>query len=114
MTSQGHTRRGQIRPFQVTQGRNTQRPLDSAALLLPVRGASETGLTSLGRNAMQICTAGSAVSLAELAARIELPLTAARVLALNLVDSGHLAPTHVQAPDIDLLMKVREGLLRVV
>jgi hypothetical protein len=114
MTAQGHSRRGQIRPFMVTQGRNTTRPLDSAALLLPVAGASRVGLNSLKLAVMRICAAGSAVSLAEMAARIELPLTAARVLALDLINSGHLAPTHIQAPDVDLLIKVKEGLLRVL
>ena len=57
------------------------------------------------------------LSVAELAARVDLPLGVARVLVGDLADQGvvtvHRAPSHAGGPDVALLEQVLQGLQRL-
>jgi hypothetical protein len=78
---------------------------------LPVQG-----LAPEQRRVLGVCSRRGALSIAEIAAHLDLPPSVVTILAAGLLDSGHLA---VPAPaaavsDIDVLKEVLRGLRQLV
>ncbi|MET9214688.1 MULTISPECIES: DUF742 domain-containing protein [unclassified Nocardia] len=108
-----------VRPFAVTRGRAGRdlHALDMLTLVVAVR--SETDLTGLDREYAEIVRLcrGRPLSLAELAAHLDLLLAAVKVLVSDLIQSGHVifrspAPPS-SGPDPKLLQAVLDGIRRI-
>ena len=105
-----------VRPYAVTGGRTRSRPVDlPLETLVTTTDAGERALTSLRFERRSIATlCREPVSVAEVAARVGVPLGVARVLVGDMTDAGHLE-VHLPAesggrPDVVLLERVLEGL----
>ena len=108
-----------VRPFAVTRGRagrNIHR-LDLLTLVMAARTEADiTGLDREYREILRLCQ-HRALSVAEIAAHLNLLLAAVRVLISDLIDSGYLIhqPPRPAAerPDIKLLQAVLDGVRRL-
>ncbi|MFE3327024.1 DUF742 domain-containing protein [Streptomyces sp. NPDC059176] len=106
---------GLVRPYVVTGGRAHPRrgTLDLVTLLIAADGPSATGLGPEKRRIAELCRPG-ALSLAEVAGHLSLPVSVTRVLVDDLLDSGHivkLAPVPAAVPsDARILQEVLDGL----
>jgi hypothetical protein len=102
------------RPFTITNGRTE--PSTSLDLMTLVMVSGDTAASSdwLGIDhgpVFDLCR--SPISVAEVAARVGLPITVAKILLADLVDLGILvtrAPTELQHTDLSTLEAVRDGL----
>ena len=102
------------RPFTVTNGRTA--PTNSLDLMTLVMASGNAVVSSdwLGIDhgpVFDVCQ--SSISVAEVAARIGLPVTVAKILLADLVDLGVLitrAPTMLHETDLTTLEAVRDGL----
>jgi hypothetical protein len=107
--------RGLVRPYVVTDGRfePTRNTFDLVTLVTAVPDRPVRGLGPEQRRMVDLCAHG-ALSLAEVSAYLALPLSVAKVLLGDLVDSGHLltrAPVPpAQLPTSRLLQEVLDGL----
>jgi hypothetical protein len=108
-----------VRPFAVTRGRAGRniRRLDLLTLVVAARAEADTvGLDREYREILRLCR-GRALSVAEIAAHMNLLLAAVKVLVSDLIDAGHLsyqAPRQAAAkPDIQLLQAVLEGVRKL-
>jgi hypothetical protein len=108
-----------VRPFAVTRGRAGKYVsiLDMLTLVVAVR--AETEAATLDREYAEIVRLcqGRPVSIAELAAHLNLLLAAVKVLVGDLIESGHLifrspSPTP-NAPDPELLQAVLDGIRNI-
>ncbi|MFD4351578.1 DUF742 domain-containing protein [Nocardia sp. NPDC056541] len=108
-----------VRPFAVTRGRAGRdlHTLDILTLVVAVR--SESDLTGLDREYAEIVrlSRGRPLSIAELAAHLDLLLAAVKVLVSDLIQSGHVifrspAPPS-SGPDPKLLQAVLDGIRRI-
>nr|WP_202551473.1 DUF742 domain-containing protein [Streptomyces sp. SID8352] len=105
-----------VRPFTISNGRT--RPTVALDLMSQVRATGAVPLGYLGpehTQALALCRAPRAV--AELAARLRLPVAVAKVLLADLVDCGALtagppAAFHHHPTDRALLEAVLDGLRR--
>ena len=72
-----------------------------------------SGLSPEKKRLMELCR-GGALSVAEIAAHLSLPISVTKVLLSDLVDSGHIAThaavSHTARPDVKLLKDVLDGL----
>ncbi|GAA1253334.1 DUF742 domain-containing protein [Pseudonocardia aurantiaca] len=116
----GHSQAGieadpwRARPFTVTNGRTE--PSASLDLMTLVRASSRATPSSdwLGIDhgpVFDLCR--SSISVAEVAARLGLPLTVAKILLADLVKLGVVitrAPTELNETDLTTLEAVRDGL----
>ncbi|GAA2888868.1 DUF742 domain-containing protein [Streptosporangium fragile] len=111
-----------VRPYVVTGGRAHARiPFDLVSLVVaagdtPPRGM-DPGTGPEKRRLMALCR-GGALSVAEIAAHLALPVGVTKVLLSDLTDSGHIitrspAPP-TDRPDIQLLQEVLDGLRALV
>lgn len=106
--------RALVRPHVVTGGRAhpTRNTLDIVTLVTAARGEL-VGLTPEQRKVMELCR-GGALSVAEVAGHLKLPISVTKVLLSDLMDSGHIttrAPiTPDRRPDTQLLQEVLDGL----
>lgn len=106
--------RALVRPHVVTGGRAhpTRNTLDLVTLVSATQRQLH-GLTPEKRRLMELCRGGS-LSVAEVAAHLDLPVSVTKVLLSDLVDSGHIAAHAPQpptvAPDTQLLKDVLDGL----
>jgi hypothetical protein len=106
--------RALVRPHVVTGGRAhpTRNIFDVVTLVIATRDRS-TGLSPEKSRVMELCR-GGALSVAEVAAYLELPVGITKVLLSDLVDSGHIttraATAETQVPDDQLLREVLDGL----
>jgi hypothetical protein len=108
-----------VRPFAVTReraGRDLHR-LDILTLVMAARsGADTTGMDREYREILRLCQL-RALSVAEIAAHMNLLLAAVKVLVSDLIDSGHLIhrPPRPAAvvPDIKLLQAVLDGVRKL-
>ncbi|MCX4091377.1 DUF742 domain-containing protein [Nocardia sp. alder85J] len=108
-----------VRPFAVTRGRAGKyvNALDMLTLVVAVR--AETEAATLDREYAEIVRLcqGRPISIAELAAHLNLLLAAVKVLIGDLVDSGHViyrSPTPAASgPDPELLQAVLDGIRRL-
>lgn len=108
-----------VRPFAVTRGR-AGRDLDSIDILTLVMSArTEADITALDReyrDILRLCQ-HRALSIAEIAAHMNLLLAAVKVLVGDLIESGYLiyrSPRQAaDRPDIKLLQAVLDGVRRL-
>ena len=106
--------RALVRPHVVTGGRAhpTRNIFDLVTLVIGVRD-EPTGLSPEKCRVVRLCRGGS-LSVAEIAAHLELPVGVTKVLLSDLVDSGHVttrAPAaQAQMPEYRLLQEVLDGL----
>lgn len=108
-----------VRPFAVTRGRAGKNihGLDLITLVMATRAETDiTGLDREYREILRLCQY-RALSIAELAAHMNLLLAAVKVLVSDLIDSGYLihqSPRPVAAqPDIKLLQAVLDGVRKL-
>ena len=107
-----------VRPFAITRGRagRNLHKLDMISLVVAVR--SEADVATLDREYAQILRMCQRrpLSIAEIAAQLNLLMAAVKVLVSDLIDSGHLivrsAPPKVR-PDLELLQAVLDGIRRL-
>ncbi|WP_106399755.1 DUF742 domain-containing protein [Actinocorallia populi] len=102
-----------VRLHVVTGGRaHPSRNVFDLVTLVAVARPATTGLTPEQRRVMELCR-GGALSVAEIAGHLRLPVTITKVLLSDLVDSGHLvvrSPAPSQRPSAGLLQEVLDGL----
>jgi hypothetical protein len=105
-----------VRSYVVTDGRShpSRNTLDLVTLLIAAVGPPLVGLSPEKRLLIELCRPG-ALSLAEVAAHLELPVSVTKVLVADLMDSGHLvtrAPIPSAGPQSDtrILQEVLDGL----
>ncbi|SFE66657.1 Protein of unknown function [Actinopolyspora alba] len=104
-----------VRPYLITGGRAhpTRNTLDLTTLIQATRHADPALLSPEQRRTLRLCSGGS-LSIAEIAAHLELPASVTRVLVADLVDQGHLATLSTEwqqhGPDRELLQEVLDGL----
>lgn len=106
--------RALVRPHVVTGGRAhpTRNTFDVVTVVIAAREQT-AGLNPEKRRVMELCR-GGALSVAEVAAHLGLPISVTKVLLSDLFDSGHIV-THAvvprdSRPDIKLLKDVLDGL----
>ncbi|WRZ89896.1 DUF742 domain-containing protein [Streptomyces sp. NBC_01007] len=105
-----------VRSYVVTGGRShpSRNTLDLVTLLIAALGPPLTGLSPEKRRLMELCQPG-ALSLAEVAGHLELPVSVTKVLVADLMDSGHLVtrtpiPSAGPPSDTRILQEVLDGL----
>jgi hypothetical protein len=108
-----------VRPFAVTRGRAGKdlHSLDILTLVMAARAeADAAALDREYREILRLCQS-RALSIAEIAAHMNLLLAAVKVLVSDLIDSGHLiyrSPRPAAGkPDINLLQAVLEGVRKL-
>ncbi|MBB5937625.1 DUF742 domain-containing protein [Streptomyces zagrosensis] len=107
--------RGLVRPYVVTGGRAypTRNIFDLVTLVIAQHDRPLSGLGPEPRRLMELCR-GGALSVAEVAGHLGLPVSVTKVLLGDLVDSGHIvtrAPIpEAQLPESQLLQEVLDGL----
>lgn len=106
-----------VRPYTVTGGRTrstakSELPMETLVLASARGRVAVTGLRFERADVVRLCD--HLQSVAEVSARLSLPLGVARVLVGDLHAEGllevHLPPTARQGPDVSLLGKVLDGL----
>jgi Protein of unknown function (DUF742) len=108
-----------LRPYALTEGRTEPTGADLAIedLVGPCQGVAEppSWLSFEHRSIALACR--ELLSVAELAARVDLPLGVTRVLVGDLATQGmvtvHRAPSHAGGPTVALLEQVLDGLQRL-
>jgi hypothetical protein len=110
-----------VRPYAVTGGRTrttTHLELNMITLVVALRTA--VGLPGLDReyqDILNIC--GRPLSVAEIAAKLRLPLAVTKILIVDLVESGYMIfrspppPSRTNTANLALLEKVLDGLRRL-
>lgn len=115
MTPPYRRERGLVRPYVVTDGRAhpTRNTLDLVTLVTSAGSRPVHGLSPEKRRVVELCR-GGALSLAEVAGHLALPISVTKVLISDLIDSGHLtarAPAPpARLPDARILQEVLDGL----
>ncbi|MFC0038058.1 DUF742 domain-containing protein [Actinomadura rayongensis] len=107
-------RRALVRPHVVTGGRaHPSRNIFDLVTLVAGTGRAAAGLSPEKRRIAALCRDG-ALSVAEIAGHLALPISVTKVLVSDLVDSGHLSPrvpTPADEPSkIEILQEVLDGL----
>jgi hypothetical protein len=105
-----------VRPYVVTRGRTeaagARVPLD--ATVLACKAPEELGVLSAPEAGRIVALCAAPVSLAELAARLPLPVGAVRVLVGDLTASGAVAVRDAPAPEaarnVTLLQRLLDGI----
>ena len=106
-----------LRPYAMTEGRTERADLAIEDLVDAASGGLDppSWLSLEHRSIALACR--ETLSVAELAARVELPLGVTRVLVGDLADQGvvivHRAPSHAGGPNVALLEQVLQGLQRL-
>ena len=108
-----------LRPYAMTEGRTEPSGPDLAIKDLIGAASAATDppswLSMEHRSIAQACR--ETLSVAELAARVDLPLGVTRVLVGDLAQQGmvtvHRAPSHAGPPNVALLEQVLDGLQRL-
>lgn len=106
--------RALVRPHVVTGGRaHPTRNIFDLVTLVTVGRTQLAGLNPEKRRVMELCQ-GGALSVAEVAAHLVLPVSVTKVLLSDLVDSGHImtraSAIEPELPDDRLLREVLDGL----
>jgi Protein of unknown function (DUF742) len=105
-----------VRAYVMTGGvSRPTREMDLVTLLV-AQDTPLQGLTPEQRRVMGLCSRQGALSVAEIAAHLDLPPSVVTILASGLMDSGHLSvPTPLSdIPDVELLREVLRGLRQLV
>ncbi|MER6630299.1 DUF742 domain-containing protein [Streptomyces sp. NPDC000987] len=104
-----------VRSYVVTDGRAhpTRNTLDLVTLLIAADDLPLAGLNPEKRRLMELCRPG-ALSVAEVAGHLALPVSVTKVLIADLMDSGHIvtrAPVPAARPsDLTILQEVLDAL----
>lgn len=105
-----------VRPFVVTGGRSTpsRNTFDAVTLVMIFHSdLSRAGLTPEQRGVLDLCARG-ALSVAEIASHLGLPLSVLRIVLADLMESGHITTRSTiltaRAFDRDILEAVLAGL----
>ncbi|GAA2469398.1 DUF742 domain-containing protein [Streptomyces sp. NPDC059506] len=107
-----------VRPYAITGGRTRPSRSDFTLITLVVTrdpGAGTDRLDPEPAAIVELCR-DRAMAVAEIAGRLDLPVSVVKVLLGDLVDSGTVlvrAPMQVDTPDIRLLQAVIEGVRRL-
>jgi hypothetical protein len=106
--------RALVRPHVVTGGRaHPTRNIFDVVTLIIATGDRPVGLSPEKRRVVELCQ-GGALSVAEVAAHLELPIGVTKVLLSDLVDDGHIttraAAPEPGLPDRRILQEVLDGL----
>ena len=107
-----------LRPYAMTDGRTEPTGTDLAVedLVAAAALANPPAWLSLEHRTIALAC-HQTLSVAELAARVDLPLGVTRVLVGDLASNGlvivHRAPSHAGGPDVALLEQVLHGLQRL-
>ena len=107
-----------LRPYAMTEGRTEPTGGDLAIedLVGAVSAADPPSWLSLEHRSIALACRET-LSVAELAARVDLPLGVTRVLVGDLASHGvvivHRAPSHAGGPNVTLLEQVLDGLQRL-
>ncbi|WFB06989.1 DUF742 domain-containing protein [Streptomyces sp. LX-29] len=115
MTPPRRQERGLVRPYVVTDGRAhpTRNTFDLVTLVMAHSDRPLGALSPEKRKLMELCL-GGALSVAEIAGHLHLPVSVTKVLLGDLVDSGHLTTRSpipsAQLPEAQLLQEVLDGL----
>jgi hypothetical protein len=115
MTPRYRRERGLVRPYVVTDGRAhpTRNTLDMVTLVAASGNRPTGGLGPEKRRVVELCR-GGALSVAEVAGHLALPISVTKVLISDLIDSSHLASRSPAAParlpDAHILQEVLDGL----
>src|SRR5215211_6059438 len=104
-----------LRPYAMTEGR-TERADLAIEDLVGAAAVDPPPWLSLEHRSIALASRET-LSVAELAARVDLPLGVTRVLVGDLADQGvvivHRAPSHAGGPNVALLEQVLQGLQRL-
>lgn len=107
-----------IRPYAMTKGRTRaeNHELDLITLVVSTRPPDPiSGLSSEHERIVEFC--GRPISVAEVAANLDVPLMVAKVLLSDLMSTGAVIARPpiktVQAPDRDILQAVLDGIRRL-
>jgi len=109
-----------VRPYAVTRGRTSdvRHGLDIITLVVAVRSASEARLLEPEYGEIvRMCQ--SALSVAEVSAKLHLPLVVTKILIGDLINDGYLIfrspppSSRTGAPDIKLLQAVLNGIRKL-
>ncbi|NHD15777.1 MULTISPECIES: DUF742 domain-containing protein [Actinopolyspora] len=104
-----------VRPYLITGGRAhpSGRDLDLTALVRAERDIDHAELGPEHGRVVQLCS-GGALSIAEIAAHLELPASVTRVIVSDLVERGCLSTMSTEwdrhGPDREILQEVLDGL----
>ncbi|GAB2707722.1 DUF742 domain-containing protein [Nocardia thraciensis] len=101
-----------VRAYVRTGGRSrATREVDLVTLVVAAQDPAP-GVSPDGRRVMGVCSRRGALSIAEIAAYLDLPPSVVKIVASDLLDSGQLVnPTPVdQVPQLALLEEVLNGL----
>ncbi|WP_280265575.1 DUF742 domain-containing protein [Nocardia wallacei] len=101
-----------VRAYVRTGGRSrATREVDLVTLVVAAQDPAP-GVSPDGRRVMSVCSRRGALSIAEIAAYLDLPPSVVKIVASDLLDSGQLVnPTPVdQVPQLALLEEVLNGL----
>ncbi len=115
MTGPQPAKRGLVRPYVITEGRAhpTRGSFDLVTLVTAADGGDLGGLGPEKRRVVELCR-GGALSVAEVAGHLGIPVSVTKVLLADLVDSGHIRTRSpipsAQLPDIQILQEVLDGL----
>jgi Protein of unknown function (DUF742) len=105
-----------LRPYAMTEGRTERADLAIEDLVGAAAAVDPPPWLSLEHRSIAVACRET-LSVAELAARVDLPLGVTRVLVGDLADQGvvtvHRAPSHAGGPNVALLEQVLQGLERL-
>ena len=105
-----------LRPYAMTEGRTERADLAIEGLVGAAATVDPPPWLSLEHRSIALASRET-LSVAELAARVDLPLGVTRVLVGDLADQGvvivHRAPSHAGGPNVALLEQVLQGLQRL-
>ena len=105
-----------LRPYAMTEGRTERADLAIEDLVGAAATVDPPSWLSLEHRSIALASRET-LSVAELAARVDLPLGVTRVLVGDLADQGvvtvHRAPSHAGGPNVALLEQVLQGLQRL-
>lgn len=102
-----------VRAYVRTGGRaRPTRELDLVTLVVAATEEPQQGASADTQRVLGVCSNRGALSIAEIAAYLDLPFSVVKIIASDLLDSGYLvnpAPAH-QLPEAALLEEVLNGL----
>jgi hypothetical protein len=107
-----------VRPFAVTRGRvgKDLHGLDILTLVMTAHSGADTALLDREyREILRLCQ-HRALSIAEIAAHMNLLLAAVKVLISDLIEAGYLiyrSPRPTEVPDVQLLQVVLDGVRKL-
>jgi len=107
-----------VRPYAVTRGRTRSARLDLDMITLVVTSAYQTAAMDPEYvEILRICE--SPMSIAEISAKLGLPLAVIKILVADLIEEGHLifrsppSPMNTDTPDLNILQAVLDGIRRL-